>query len=173
LPFLNQTITPSSLEENGLKNNLNKSLDEIALDFLFLRIKNFIVEAGISDPFKFIIDEGIKKAGEKTKIQILNSVTKYNTLEFQESNKNILLQIADLFAFALNRHQMMIVKPTTTNFDIQLHSLLSCILYGNNISGSGGMFIKDENFNKETYDKIQVEYWKKMGVYEYWKNQNK
>jgi hypothetical protein len=172
LPFFNQTITPRTLEENGLKNNMNKSLDEIALDFLSSRIKDFIVKNNLGKSIDFSIDEGLKKSGQKLEMPILREVVDDNNLYFKKSEDDVLIQVADFFAYALNRNQMVMIKDKSTEFDIILLSILNSVFYGNQSSGSKSDLITKVQFNKEDYDKRQIEYFKKMGVYEYWKKVN-
>lgn len=172
LPFFNQTITPRTLEENGLKNNMNKSIDEIALDFLFCRFKMFINENKISNDNDILIDEGLFKKGSKIEIPILKNVVNENYMQFASSEDEILLQVADFFAFSLNRNQILMIKEKRTEFDLAILSLLNSVFYGNPSSGSRGDLVNN-NFSKEDYDKFQIENLKKMGIYDHWINLNK
>lgn len=173
LPFFIQTITPRTLEENGLKNNHNKSLDEIALDFLFCRIKQFVLENHFENDFEVIIDEGIRKKGEKVIVENLKSVTTENYMLFDSSEDNLLIQVADFFAFTLNKNQMSMIKNKRTEFDIEVLNILNSVLNGNETSGIKPMLISEREFSKDDYDKFQIEYFKKMGVYDYWRKLNK
>ncbi|MBP4143202.1 DUF3800 domain-containing protein [Flavobacterium sp. P4023] len=173
LPFFLQTVTPRTLEENGLLNKKNKSLDEIALDFLFQRIKNFIEENNLKDNFEIIIDQGLNKPGHKTEIPTLKELSKDNFMLFQSSSENPLIQVADFFAFTMNRNQMMLIKEDRTDFDILLLTLLNSVLNGNETSGSKPILIKEKEFSKDNYDKHQIEIFKEKGIYDYWKKVNK
>lgn len=172
LPYFNQTITPRTLEENGLKNNLNKSIDEIALDFLFYRFKIFINENNISNDNDILIDEGLFKKGSKIEIPILKNVVKENFMQFASSEDEILLQVADFFAFSLNRNQILMIKEKRTKFDLEILSLLNSVFYENPSSGSRADIV-NSNFSNDDYDKLQIENFKKMGMYDYWINFNK
>jgi hypothetical protein len=169
LPFFLQTITPRSLEENGLVNRANKSIDEIALDFLFQRIKNFIKDNNLKDNFEIIIDQGLNKPGHKTEIPTLKELSKENFMLFQSSSENPLIQVADFFAFTMNRNQMMLIKDNRTDFDNLLLLLLNSVLNGNETSGSKSILIKEKEFSKDNYDKHQIEIFKQNGLYEYWR----
>jgi hypothetical protein len=173
LPFFVQTITPRTLQENGLINPENKSLDEIALDFLFQRIKQFIKKNNISNDFEIIIDEGLKNVGDKTKIEQLESIKKDTYMYFQSSEDTISLQIADFFAFGINRNQMMLIKENRTEFDISILTLINEVFQKNDTSGSKPVFIKQDEFSKNDYDKMQIETLKEKGIYDYWKKVNK
>lgn len=172
LPFFIQTVTPRTLEENGLKTPINKSLDEIALDFLFIRIKNFITKNNISTDFEIIIDEGLKSIGQKTKIEQLESIKKDTYMYFHSSESNISLQVADFFAFGMNRNQMMLIKENRTEFDLSILSLINEVFNKNDTSGSKPVLIKEDEFSKSDYDEMQIEILKEKGIYEYWKKKN-
>lgn len=172
LPFFLQTVTPRTLEENGLVNRQNKSLDEIALDFLFQRIKNFIKDNNLKDEFEIIIDQGLYNPGHKLKIPTLKELSKDNYMLFQSSTENQLIQVADYFAFTMNRNQMMLIKDNRTEFDVILLTILNRVLNGNETSGSKPVLIKEKGFSKNDYDKQQIEILKQMGIYDYWKKVN-
>ncbi|WP_426582668.1 DUF3800 domain-containing protein [Mucilaginibacter sp. R-33] len=169
LPYFVQTITPRTLAENGLSNNLNKTLDEIALDFLFARIVHFVKVKRIHNQFEVWIDSGKKKHGHSAEVPNLRRVTKDNIMLYQSSDKNVLIQVADFFAFAMNRNQLIAIKPSRTAFDIVLITLLNSVFFCNESSGSASVLYDEKIFTKEDYDTYQIEKFKELGVFEYWK----
>lgn len=168
LPFFIQTITPHTLEENGLKNTQNKSLDEIALDFLTIRIKKYVIENSLENKFEIVMDQGLHSPGHKKNIPSLKEIMESNFILSQTSTQNPLIQVADFFAFAMNRNQMMLIKESRTEFDLLLLLIMNSALNGNEVSGSKAISLDKKNFSKEDYDQQQIEMFKEMGVYEYW-----
>lgn len=171
LPYFIQSMTPRTLAENGMSLKLPKSLDEQALDFLCLRMAAFIKEYNFQGEFDVLIDEGLKKPGQKVDLPMLTSVTSCPCALAVSSKTSPLVQVADFFAFGLNRHQLMAVKDKRTEFDLKILEIVSSVFAGNRSSGSGAILMK-KDYSKEDYDRIQIENLKNMGVYEFWKKNN-
>ncbi|OIN27963.1 DUF3800 domain-containing protein [Vibrio barjaei] len=68
-------------------------------------------------PAKFICDEGMRKAGSKIEMKLLQNITKSSAIHFESSSENVYLQIADLAAYIYNRHQNFAVKENKGPID--------------------------------------------------------
>lgn len=174
LPYFVQSATPRTLEENGLflikyiESPENLSLDKIALNFLLQRLKLFIEENQLKDKFEIIIDSGLKKDGENEKIDLFKGLLKDNIMTYRSSENYLLLQIADLFAFIVNRMQMLLIKDKRTAFDVKLVTILSKIIEGNGVSGITEKNIDLTTYTKEDYDHFRLNDVKEKGNYDYW-----
>jgi|GEM_PF-1136184 len=169
-----QTMTKRTLKENGLnpEKYAKESLDETVLQFLFKRMKLFIERENIRNNFEIFIDEGLMRNGEVMNIEELRSVSSSNYIQFKSSVNSILLQVADFFAYTVNRNQMLMIKDRRTDFDIKVLSLLNSVLSENHISGLRSQAISSSDFTKNDYDDYFESVLKEMGIYEYWKRSN-
>jgi len=166
-------MTPRTLAENGMSLKVPKTLDEQVLYFLTLRMVSFIKNYQLQNSFEVFIAEVIKKSGQHMEFPLFASVTDNPVVIFRTSHENLLIQVADFFAFALNRNQIMAIKDKRTDFDHKILHIVNTVFHGNQSSGSIGRFISEKNFTKEDYDQLQINMLKKYGVYEYWKKINK
>ena len=164
LPYFIQTATPNTLNELGTqiigKTKLIDDFDfskpeDLSLILLFQRIKTYLKENANSIPVEIIIDEGRKKAGSSHKSKFLKDFVKDDLIKYESSANNVLLQVADFYAYGVNRLQMTLIKENITDFDYVIADLFSEILERNIISGGEIIEVELDNFTKDDYDYFQ------------------
>ncbi|QEC78979.1 DUF3800 domain-containing protein [Mucilaginibacter ginsenosidivorax] len=172
LPYFIQTMTPRTMDENGLRDPKNRGLDELALEFIFMRIKIFAEEYNLRNMFEIFIDEGLRKSGHFIVIDRLSELMNQNIATFKTSHEFLLIQVADFFAFVLNRNQLIAIKEQRTEFDVEIMGMVNSIFRGNLGSGSVDVLM-GEDFTKADYDDYQIQKRKETGIYPFWKKINK
>lgn len=160
LPYFIQTATPNTLSEIGVNIigetkiiddfDLSKP-EDLALTLLFQRIKIYLKKMNKS-PVEIIIDEGRKKAGSKHNSDFLKGFVKDDLIKYESSGDNVLLQVADFYAYGVNRLQMTLIKKDITDFDYVIADLFSEILANNLISGGEVIKVELDKFSKDDYD---------------------
>lgn len=172
LPYFVQSMTPRTMAENGMQDPMNRGVEELALEFLYMRIKIFEETFGKKDTFEIIVDEGFKKRGQVMVIDRLKDLMTENIATFKTSHDFLLLQVADFFAFVINRNQMLAIKDSRTTFDREILEIANTVFQGNASSGSAGVMIH-KDFSSADYDRYQIEKRKTNGIYPFWKKVNK
>jgi hypothetical protein len=179
LYIFHQTFTPRTLKENGLNEYLQyvhpkrKDIKYLTLDFLSVRIKKEIKELKIENNVDVFIDEGIEKAGKNVSLPYLEDEMKPNAFALScSSSQNLFLQIADFFAFIINRNQLMMIKSNRTDFDIEILKVTQFAFTNKRLSGIEGELKCYEEINKDEYDKTIKKAFEKNGNLAFWKEVN-
>lgn len=179
LPFIVQTCTDTTFIENGItlkgkyeNFNFNKAKDQ-ALFLILLKIKKFKEVFFPNDEIEIVMDEGRRKPNKVEKFNLLTDCATENIISYQSSKDFVLLQIADFFAYALNRTQMTIAKDTKTETDILLSEYFTNVL--NSQYGVGVLTIEGNinEFTKDDYDYNQLVQRHIDGNLESWKRNQK
>lgn len=154
LPFFVQTVHKNTLKENGLNNDLefeslklNKN-EDAALLLLLLKIKKYLEKEYPNQIVEFVIDEGRRKKGTFETFESLGRIS----IEYKSSNDFKLLQVADFFAYSINRMQMTSVKENKTDFDKLILSLLSLPLSKQFSEGVSKIEVDLDEFSEDDYD---------------------
>lgn len=171
LPLFFQSMTNESYAESGLNDDGKLSLEEKVIYFIVLRIVKYTVEVEALKNFEIICDEGLAKHGEERYYKELSRLTDIPAIKFMSSDSNPLLQVADFYAFVLNRHQMLAIKPKRSDFDKWFISVTGQVFDSQFKSGFGPFLIGD-NDGAKTYDSVILEHFKRTGSYRYWKEHN-
>lgn len=157
--IFHQTMTPRTLHENGLESYVKymdpsrKSLDYLTLDFLCTKIKLIIEPFKIENLVEVVIDEGIAKKGDKIHLPFLKEqMQSYPYADSKSSESYVLLQIADFYAFTINRMQMLMIKDKISGFDKIMLEILQHAFKNKGLSGINGKPIDPNNFSKDNYD---------------------
>jgi hypothetical protein len=165
LPFIVQTCTNKTFIENGFhliakekhgQLNPNNAKDQ-ALFLMLFQIRNFMSEFYPKDEIEIVIDEDENhKPNTVEKFKMLEGCAINSGIRYASSKEFVLLQIADFFAYALNRTQMAITKDNKTESENLLYeyfrNVLSC-QYGAGIAFDEGDL---NNYTKDDYDYYQL-----------------
>ena len=180
LPYFVQTANDKTFIENDIplkgklaNFNLDKGEDQ-ALLLLITRIKIFIDKYFPNEKVKFVMDEGRMKNNQFEKINGLEEFIQDAVIKYSSSKEFALLQIADFFAYSMNRTQMTITKENKTEFDTKIYEYLIPVLA--NQYSEGTSFIKKDfdSFTKDDYDYYQLTQRQIDGNLKSWRNsQNK
>jgi len=166
--FFVQTTNPETLAENGLFITTKKTkyggLDMSnhkcqGLLLLLISIKKYLEENNLNkDKIDFIIDEGLRKAGNKLILPILSKVRLDCLLRFESSKNEQILQIADFVAYCINRTQTTLVKEASkrTDFDKVVMQLISDALGQKGLSGVTYLKGDINSISKYDYDFEQI-----------------
>ncbi|WP_367752423.1 DUF3800 domain-containing protein [Flavobacterium sp. WC2430] len=176
LPYFVQTIHNDTLEENGIevkgkviidKLDLNKNEDN-CLILLTIKIKEYLKENYPNTNIEIVMDEGRKKANYTEQFEILKNITDDNLIEYKSSKDYPLLQIADYFAYSINRMQTTLVKDKRTEFDKFVVENISFALSEQVGIGVTKKEIDIDDYTKEDYDNDQLMKREKDGNLELW-----
>lgn len=179
--IFHQTMTPRTFYENGMEEILplidpaRKTIDYLTLDFLCTtRIKPFIESQKLENLFEIVIDEGIVKKGNKIPLPFLRSVmTDFPYASSESSENNVLLQIADFYAFVINRTQMLMIKEKVSDFDKSILKIIQPAFKNKGLSGITAQIVDPEQISKEKYDEEILKNFEKHGNLESWIKTNK
>lgn len=162
LPYFIQTSTPKTLKENGVEivGRIGKKkgfdiqkTEDLSLILLYQRIKSYADSLESSALFEIVLDEGRKRAGTIENVDFLKGYILNDSVKYESSKNFLLLQIADFYAYGVNRSQQTMIKDEPTEFDINIFNLFNEILQNGNVSG--GEVINNVNiieFSKDDYD---------------------
>jgi hypothetical protein len=165
LPFIVQTCTNKTFLENGFhliaKEKRGKLDPENARDqalFLMLfQIRKFMNEFYPNDEIEIVIDEDAKHKPNTVEIfKMLEGWATNSGIRYASSKEFVLLQIADFFAYALNRTQMAITKDNKTESEYLLYKYFTNVLsrqYSVGIAVNEGNL---NNYTKDDYDYYQL-----------------
>jgi hypothetical protein len=133
-PIIVQTFDPVTLRDVHARANLSarrlgpfnfEKQEDLALFFLLLRIKRYLEEHGNGGQARIFVDEGFKKNGAAIKIPRFERQFADGLVCFGRSDTILPIQLADFAAFALNRHQILRSKPTLSELDRELLTILT------------------------------------------------
>jgi hypothetical protein len=164
LPYFVQTVHKDTLKENGIDehfkiNDLNSENNEdAALIFLTARIKSYIEREYPDQLIEFVKDEGRRKSGRSERLDLLENVSVNSEIIYRSSKEFLLLQIADFFAYSVNRMQITAIKPYKTDYDKSIIEKLSIALSNQYSEGTLMVEIDLDNFTKDDYDYEQRSY---------------
>lgn len=178
LPFFVQTVHNKTLKENGIyikgkvvidKLDLNKNEDN-ALFMLLNKLKIYFKKEYPQELIEFVMDEGNrKKNGQTETFKILEGLSVNSEISFKSSAEFPLLQVADFFAYSVNRMQTTMIKETRTNYDNTIIKHLSYALKDKYSEGITKIEVDLENFTKNDYDNIQLSKREIDGNLTHWK----
>lgn len=117
LPLFVQTMTSRTYQENGLIDDGKMTVEEKALHFVILRIFIYVTSVNSIRNFEIFCDEGIGKPRARKQYEKLSALTDLPYVTFLSSDSDVLLQVADFYAFCLNRHQLLAIKSKRIDFD--------------------------------------------------------
>jgi len=146
-PVLVQTFDPTNSAEILASSNFPKSFgplqfnkhDDLALIFPLLRIRQYLSEQPASSKTAcVVVDEGRLKDGQSIVMSGLAPQFLHGAILFASSRKVKPVQLADFAAFALNKWQLLRVKPELNDVDRTLLEIFSPI---------GESFINTEKMN--------------------------
>jgi len=177
--IFHQTITPRTLQENGLEfyfqfiDPSRRDIKHIALDFLCQRIKSSVKSLKIKNLFEVIIDEGMVKKGGKVYLPFLSEELKQNPYANSESSEaSVLLQIADFYAFVINRMQMLMIKNKISDFDKSILEIIQQAFLNKTLSGIKGKLIDPDEISKKLYDEEILKKYNEHGNLHTWRKAN-
>ncbi|HOE18425.1 MAG TPA: hypothetical protein PK344_13520 [Syntrophorhabdaceae bacterium] len=137
-PIFVQTLDPITLKDVRQRAsfpdkmgpfNLKKQ-EDLALVFLLIRIKGYLEQTRLAlETGRVFVDEGFKKNGVAIHIPFWESVFSDGLICFASSSSIFPIQLADFAAFALNRTQLLIGKPTLNSLDVELMKILTPIAW--------------------------------------------
>lgn len=171
LPLIVQTMTSRTYQENGLEDDGVLSVEEKALYFVVLRIFGYTTSVDFIRNFEIVCDEVIGKPGARKSYEKLSSLTDMPYVKFRPSHSNVLLQVADFYAFCLKRHQLLAIKSNRTDFDKWFIQMTNDAFYENPSSGFRPAIISNEH-NAEDYDSAILQRYFETGSYPFWKKYN-
>jgi hypothetical protein len=176
LPYFVQTCTDKTFVENGIplkgklaNFNFNKGEDQ-ALFLLITSIKKFMDEHFPNEKVEIVMDEGRKKNNQIEQFKGFSEFIHDGNIKYFSSKGFVLLQIADFFAYSINRTQMSIIKEKKTEFDIKLYEYLIAVLEIQFSVGNSFIEADFESFTKDDYDYHQHTQKQIDGNLESWKN---
>ncbi len=176
LPFIVQTCNDQTFAENGISLkgkldnfNLDKGSDQALLG-LIIRIKNFMNEHFPNEEVEIVMDEGRKKSNQVEKFEVLEGLASENCIKYVSSKEFVLLQIADFFAYSLNRTQMTIIKENKTETDKILFEYLNPVLTNQLSIGTALIEGNLDNFANDDLDYYQYMQRQIDGHLEHWRN---
>ena len=180
LPYFVQTANDNTFVENNIQLkgklgnfDLNKCEDQ-ALLLLISRIKIFMDNHFPNEKVEIVMDEGRKKNNQVEQLQNLGDFIKDGIIKYSSSKEFELLQIADFFAYSINRTQMTIIKENKTEFDIKIYEYLIPVLARQYSDGTSFTEANFDTFTKDDYDYYQLTQRQIDGNLESWrKSQNK
>jgi hypothetical protein len=179
LPYFVQTVHKDTLKENGINNkfkidnfNLEKN-EDAALMLLLIRLKSYLAREHANQTVEFVMDEGRRKNGISEAFKILENVSVDNGIVYKSSRDFIHLQVADFFAYSVNRMQMTVVKSVKTGFDKMILNELSIALSNQYSEGTSIIEIDLDNFSTDDYDYEQRAQREKDGNLDSWKDAQK
>ncbi|WP_394660500.1 DUF3800 domain-containing protein [uncultured Chryseobacterium sp.] len=166
-----QTMTSRTFEENGLIDDGSMSVEEKALHFVINRIFIHVKDVDSIRNFEIFCDEGIEKAGTRKYYEKLNAFTDRPFVTFMSSHSDVLLQVADFYAFCLNRHQLLAIKKNRTDFDHWFIKMTNTAFANCQSSGFRAGLMKEKTGAQE-YDQMILQRYKETGSYPFWKKFN-
>lgn len=181
LPFFVQTVHQNTLKENGIyingkviadKLDLNKNEDSCLL-LLLNKLKIFLNKEFEGETIEFVMDEGRKKNGQVETFQILENLAENCQISFRSSNNFLLLQVADFFAYSVNRMQTTMVKEQRTEFDKTIITHISKALEVQYSEGTTITEVDLDDFSKDDYDYLQRSKREIDGNLDHWQNAQK
>lgn len=181
LPFFVQTVHHNTLKENGIyingkviadKLDLNKNEDNCLL-LLLTKLKIFLNKEFQGETMEFVMDEGRKKNGQVETFQILENLAENCQISFRSSNDFLLLQVADFFAYSVNRMQTTMVKEQRTEFDKTIITHISKALEVQYSEGTTMIEVDLDDFSKDDYDYLQRYKREIDGNLDHWQNAQK
>lgn len=165
LPFIVQTCTNKTFQENGFhliakekRGKLDPSnAKDQALFLMLCQIKKFMNEFYPNDEIEIVIDEDEKhKPNTVEKFKMLEGFAIDSGIRYASSKEFVLLQIADFFAYALNRTQMAITKDNKTESENLLYKYFSNVLSSQYNVGIAIIEGNLNNYTKDDYDYYQL-----------------
>jgi hypothetical protein len=171
LPLFVQTMTSRTYKENGLVDDGKMSVGEKTLHFLILRIFIYAISDDLIRDFEIVCDEGIGKPGARKNYEKLSLLTDMPYITFMSSYSDVLLQVADFYAFCLNRHQLLAIKSNRTDFDKWFIEMTNDAFEGNPSSGFRSIITSNDH-KLEDYDNGILQRYKETGSYPFWKKHN-
>jgi hypothetical protein len=162
LPYIVQTCNVETFIENNiaLKEKLEnfdfKKGEDQALFLLICRIKQFMDKHFPNEEVEIVMDEGRKRNRQVEEFKILKGIAIDSSIKYFSSKEFLLLQIADFFAYSLNRTQMTLIKENKSESDKILFEYLNTLLTKQFSIGTTLIEGNIENFSKDIYDDIQV-----------------
>jgi len=180
IPYFVQTCKDTTFFENNipLKGkldifNFDKGEDQ-ALFILIAKIKLFMAENFPDEEVEIVMDEGRKKNNQVEKTKFLDGFGMDNSIKYFSSKEFALLQVADFFAYSINRIQLTIIKENKTEFDKKIYKYVSTALTNQYSIGTYTIETELENFTKDDYDYLQYTQRQIDGNLDYWlKSQKK
>ena len=180
LPYFVQTANDNTFIENNIQLkekfgnfDLNKGEDQ-ALLLLISRIKIFMDNHFPNEKVEIVMDEGRKKNNQIEKLQSLDEFIKDGVIKYSSSKEFELLQIADFFAYSINRTQMTITKENKTEFDTKIYEYLIPVLARQYRDGTSFTEADFDTFTKDDFDYHQLTQRQIDGNLDSWRNsQNK
>jgi hypothetical protein len=162
LPFIVQTCNDKTFAENSIplqgeyeNFDFGKGQDQ-ALFLTLLQIKEFMKQYFPNDMVEIVIDEGRMKKNNIEKIGFLKDIIIDGGIKYKSSEEFKLLQVADFFAYALNKTQLTIVKPVKTATDILLNDYFRKVLVSQYSVGTLTIEGNINEFTKDDYDYNQL-----------------
>ncbi|KQX00766.1 DUF3800 domain-containing protein [Flavobacterium sp. Root420] len=180
LPFFVQTIHKKTLQENGIfiskelnLGNLNlKESEDNAIFSLLLTLREFAKKKYANDRIEIFMDQRANNKTEFEKFEFLGGVAD-NTVHYKSSAECTLIQVADFFAYAVNRMQTTSAKENRTNLDKALLFSFSKALARQPSTGVLKLEVDIDEFKKDDYDYELYQKRQIDGNLEFWKNAQK
>jgi hypothetical protein len=166
-----QTMTSRTFKENGLFDDGSMSVEEKALHFVINRILIHVKDVDPIRDFEVFCDEGLENAGTRKNYEKLEPFTDMPYITFMSSHTDVLLQVADFYAFCLNRHQMLAIKEKRTDFDRWFIGMTNTAFANCRSSGFRAGLMNEKDGAKE-YDQVILQRYKETGSYPFWKKFN-
>jgi hypothetical protein len=181
LPYLVQSCNSNTLKENGIHiqkgikiDNLNlENNEDAALFLLIAKLKNFVNDNYPSEEIEIIMDQGRKSAGNTEVFKSLKGVSSNSEISYKSSTDFHLLQIADYFAYSINRMQTTAIKAKKTDLDIKILNLISIALQNQQSNGVSFIFGDPKKITKDDYDYEQIKQRQVDGNLNKWKRNRK
>ena len=97
------------------------------------------------------------KRVDKLKVLIFQKVFAFDSnIKYCSSREFELLQVADFFAYSLNKTQMTLIKDKKTDFDTNLFGYLNNGLFSQKSFGTSIMEADVNNYSPDVYDYHQL-----------------
>lgn len=132
-----QTVDDRTLHDlKGLDKGLNfdglnpRDFSDLSLSLLCLRIRLQLKNE--TEPLTLLIDEGRRKAGTPFGVELFRNWPSGFMGQYASSRMEPLLQIADFFAFCLNRNTHLALKGDKAEIDQWFHNLVAAMRINSN-----------------------------------------
>jgi hypothetical protein len=144
--------------------------EDAALMILLIRLKSYLAKEYPNQTVEFVMDEGRRKNGVYETFKILKNVSVDDEIVYKSSRDFIPLQVADFFAYSVNRMQMTAVKPVKTEYDKLILDAISIALSSQYSEGTSIKEIDIDSFTTDDYDYEQRAHREKDGNLNSWRD---
>jgi hypothetical protein len=123
---------------------------DLALWFLLLRVRNYLLQNNYPLYAEIFIDAGRQKPNSKQKVEILKKITENSSVVYLSSHEEPLIQFIDFIAFCINRTRWIFMNDKRSDLDIAISEISTMANF--NTINVGKKKIYPDEFNVNDYD---------------------